>query len=153
MNAPAIRTPVAMTNGAIHIPLWARYPNTIGEMAPNPVPTMFIIAETEPLYSLPMSMATAHAGPRIMLRENNDPDMHQTTTPGVAINAEGTRKAADPSMALTHTIRRAFLRSPVRLYSQSETAPPVTPPTAPAISGNEASHPMLLMETWWCSTR
>src|ERR1700730_15353823 len=55
----------AITNGAIHDPPATRIPNTVGDSAPPICPLMFIIPDTVPEYSPPMSIGTAQDGPMI----------------------------------------------------------------------------------------
>src|SRR5258706_2017959 len=68
--APMKSRPADTTNGATQDPLDTRYPNIVGERAPTNWPPMFIIPETVPENSPPMSIGTAHAGPIVISRKN-----------------------------------------------------------------------------------
>jgi hypothetical protein len=70
MPAPRNSRQAAITNGAIHEPRATRIPNTVGDSAPPICPPMFIIPDTVPEYSPPMSIGTAQDGPMIVSRKN-----------------------------------------------------------------------------------
>src|SRR5580700_7723622 len=70
MAAPMNSRPAETPNGATQDPLDTRYPNTVGESAPTNCPPMFIIPETVPENSPPISMGTAQAGPMVISRKN-----------------------------------------------------------------------------------
>src|ERR1700674_4479971 len=54
--APTKSRPADTTNGATHDPFDTRTPKTVGESAPTICPPMFIIPETVPENSPPISM-------------------------------------------------------------------------------------------------
>src|ERR1700693_1636897 len=70
MAAPMNSRPADTPNGATQEPLDTRYPNTVGESAPTNWPPMFIMPDTVPENSPPMSMGTAQAGPMVISRKN-----------------------------------------------------------------------------------
>src|SRR5437879_12751515 len=89
MPTPMNSRQAATTNGATHDPRATRIPNTVGDSAPPICPTMFIIPETVPEYSPPMSMGTAHDGPMIVSRKNIAPVKQYTAMRGLAVSAAG----------------------------------------------------------------
>src|ERR1700674_3290673 len=90
MAAPIKSRPADTPNGATHDPLDTRYPNTVGESAPTNCPPMFIIPDTVPENSPPISIGTAHAGPMVISRKNIAAVREQSAARGLADNA-GTR--------------------------------------------------------------
>src|SRR6266404_8517682 len=64
--APTKSSPADTTNGATQDPRDTRYPKIVGERAPTNCTPMFIIPETVPENSPPISMGTAHAGPMVL---------------------------------------------------------------------------------------
>jgi hypothetical protein len=53
-----------------HDPNWTTTPKTIGASAPSMFPAMFIIPDTVPECSPPISMETAQEGPMLHSRQN-----------------------------------------------------------------------------------
>src|SRR5258708_19604866 len=70
MAAPTNSRDADTTNGATQDPLATRIPKTVGDSAPTICPPMFIMPDTVPENSPPMSMGTAHAGPIVISRKN-----------------------------------------------------------------------------------
>ena len=99
---------------------------------------MFIIPETVPEYSPPMSMGTAHDGPMIVSRKNIAPVKQYTAMRGLAVSAAGRMQLPHPSIPMMATERRANLTLPVLTNRKSVNQPPTASPTTPAPSGRAA---------------
>src|SRR5271170_6716959 len=96
MPAPINNRHEATTNGATHDPRSAKIPKTVGDSAPPICPTIFIIPETVPEYSPPMSMGTAHDGPMTVSRKNIAPVRDHIATWGLFVSAAGKVKLPHP---------------------------------------------------------
>src|SRR5882672_8343174 len=70
MAAPTKSSPADTTKGATQDPFDTRIPKTVGDSAPTICPPIFIMPDTVPENSPPMSMGTAHAGPIVISRKN-----------------------------------------------------------------------------------
>src|SRR5664280_1664708 len=68
--APKTSRLAATMNGACQEPNWTRTPNTSGDKAPPILPAMFILPETVPECSPPISMGTAQDGPIVHSGKN-----------------------------------------------------------------------------------
>src|SRR5258708_35439397 len=68
--APTTRRLAATMNGACHDPNWTSTPKTIGDRAPPMFPAIFIIPDTVPETSPPISIGTAQDGPIVHSRKN-----------------------------------------------------------------------------------
>src|SRR5271169_6687268 len=136
--APMNSSPADTPNGATQDPLDTRYPNTVGESAPTNWPPMFIMPDTVPENSPPMSMGTAHAGPMVISRKNIAIVRKMSALKGLADKAANIVDVPHPSMAVMATERRENLRLFVFRNNLSVSQPPKASPTTPAASGMEA---------------
>jgi hypothetical protein len=68
--APITSRLAATMNGACHDPNWTKTPKTIGDSAPPMFPAIFIMPDTVPECSPPISMGTAQEGPIVHSRKN-----------------------------------------------------------------------------------